>query len=81
MKMTKKKVFVTALAICLVAILSMGSLAWFNASDTITNKFKIADSDGRLVFLPNANIFLAALIAAAGILVALIPVIKSLKKH
>ena len=46
MKMTKKKVFVTALAICLVAILSMGSLAWFNASDTITNKFKIADSDG-----------------------------------
>ena len=46
MKMTKKKVFVTALVICLVAILSMGSLAWFNASDTITNKFKIADSDG-----------------------------------
>lgn len=47
----------------------------------LKNAQQIADSDGRLVFLPNANIFLAALIAAAGILVALIPVIKSLKKH
>lgn len=45
MKMTKKKVFVTALAICLVAIISMGTLAWFNASDEVTNKFLIADSD------------------------------------
>ena len=45
MKMTKKKVFVAALAVCLVAILSMGTLAWFNASDNITNKFLIADSD------------------------------------
>ena len=47
----------------------------------LKNAQQIVDSDGRLVFLPNANIFLAALIAAAGILVALIPVIKSLKKH
>ena len=47
----------------------------------LKNAQQIADSDGRLVFLPNTNIFLAALIAAAGILVALIPVIKSLKKH
>jgi predicted ribosomally synthesized peptide with SipW-like signal peptide len=46
MKMTKKKVFVTALAICLVSIISMGTLAWFNASDEVTNKFLIADSDG-----------------------------------
>lgn len=45
MKRTKKKVFVTALAICLVAIISMGTLAWFNASDEVTNKFMIADSD------------------------------------
>ena len=44
--MTKRKVFVVALAICLVAIISMGTLAWFNASDSITNEFKIADSDG-----------------------------------
>lgn len=46
MKMTKKKVFVTALALSLVAIISMGTLAWFNANDDITNKFLVADSDG-----------------------------------
>jgi len=46
MNMTKKKVFVAALAISLVAIISMGTLAWFNASDELTNKFMIADSDG-----------------------------------
>lgn len=45
MKMAKKKVFVAALAICLVAIISMGTLAWFNAQDEVTNKFMIADSD------------------------------------
>ena len=43
--MTKKKVFVVALAVCLVAILSLGTLAWFNAQDDVTNKFMIADSD------------------------------------
>lgn len=46
MKMTKKKVVVVALAVCLIAILSMGSLAWFNAADDVTNKFMISDSDG-----------------------------------
>ena len=46
MKLTKKKVFVVALAVCLVAILSMGTLAWFNDADEITNQFLIADSDG-----------------------------------
>jgi len=45
MKMNKKKVLVVALAISLVAILSVGTLAWFNATDEITNKFMIADSD------------------------------------
>ena len=45
MKMTKKKVFVTALAISLVAIISMGTLAWFTDSDSVTNKFYIASSD------------------------------------
>lgn len=44
MKFTKNKVFVAALAICLIAILSMGSLAWFNANDEVTNTFKVADS-------------------------------------
>jgi len=45
MKLTKKKVFVAALAVCLVAILSMGSLAWFSAQDEVTNKFMIATSE------------------------------------
>lgn len=45
MKMTKKKVFVAALAICLVAIISMGTLAWFNATDDITNNFKVATDE------------------------------------
>lgn len=45
MKMNKKKVFVTALAVSLIAILSLGTLAWFNAEDEITNQFHFADSD------------------------------------
>ena len=45
MKLTKKKVFVAALALCLVAIISVGTLAWFSAQDEVTNKFMIADSD------------------------------------
>lgn len=45
MKRTKKKVFVVALVICLVAIASMGSLAWFSAQDSVTNNFYIADSE------------------------------------
>lgn len=46
MKMTKKKVFVVALAVCLIAILSMSTLAWFNATDSVTNSFKFDDTDG-----------------------------------
>ena len=46
MKISKRKVLVVALAVCLVAIISMSTLAWFNAQDDITNKFMIADSDG-----------------------------------
>ncbi len=45
MKMTKKKVFVSALAICLIAIISMGSLAWFSAQDDVTNNFYVGSSD------------------------------------
>lgn len=44
MKLTKKKVFAAALAVSLAAIISMGTLAWFNAADDVTNKFMIADS-------------------------------------
>lgn len=43
--MNKKKVFVIALAVCLIAILSFGTLAWFSDSDTVTNKFHVATSD------------------------------------
>ncbi len=43
--MTKKKVFVVALAICIIAVLSAGSLAWFSAQDSVTNNFHIADSE------------------------------------
>lgn len=45
MKLTKKKLFVAALAVCLVAILSMGTLAWFTDSDRAENKFMVTDSD------------------------------------
>ena len=45
MKLSKKKVLVVALAVCLVAILSIGTLAWFNYTDEVTNKFMVADSD------------------------------------
>lgn len=45
MKLNKKKVFALALAVCLIATLSMGSLAWFTAEDNVKNDFFIADSD------------------------------------
>lgn len=45
MKMTKKKVFVTALALSLVAILSVGTLAWFQATDKVDNYFQVT-TDG-----------------------------------
>ncbi len=45
MKLNKRKIFVIAVALCLVAILSFSTLAWFTAEDEITNKFNFADSD------------------------------------
>lgn len=41
--MTKKKVFVAALAVCLIAILSLGTLAWFSDSDSVDNHFYVGD--------------------------------------
>ena len=41
----KRKVFLVALAICLIATISMGSLAWFTAQDGVDNTFLIADSN------------------------------------
>ncbi len=45
MKLTKKKVFALAMAVCLIATLSMGSLAWFTDDDSVTNDFFIAGSE------------------------------------
>lgn len=45
MRLNKKKVVVSALALSLVAILSAGTLAWFSAKDSVKNEFYIADSD------------------------------------
>ena len=45
MKMNKTKVFTLALAVCMIAILSMGSLAWFTDSDEVKNDFLIAGSE------------------------------------
>ena len=51
MKNTKKKVLVVALIVGLVAILSIGSLAWFTAKDEVTNTFKFAtDEHGQVDF-------------------------------
>lgn len=46
----------------------------------LQNAQTIIDTDGREVFLPNANIFLAALAAAVLIFVTLLPLLKKLKK-
>ena len=43
--MNKKKILVISLAVCLVAILSMGTLAWFTADDSVTNNFYVAGSE------------------------------------
>ena len=45
MKWNKKKVFTVALAVCLIAILSLSSLAWFTDDDIVENDFLIAGSD------------------------------------
>ncbi len=44
MKLNKKKIVTLALAVCLIAILSVGTLAWFTDSDSVTNKFHVATS-------------------------------------
>ena len=53
--MNKKKVFILALAVCLIAILSMSTLAWFNANDSVKNDFMFDDTnnDGTPDFMVN----------------------------
>ena len=45
MKINKKKVFVAALIVCALALITTGTLAWFNDSAEVVNKFHVADSD------------------------------------
>ena len=45
MKLNKKKVLVIALAVCLIATLSMGTLAWFTDNDSSVNDFYVTNSD------------------------------------
>lgn len=42
--MNKRKIFVAAVAISLVAILSLGTLAWFTDSDEMTNNFFVGNT-------------------------------------
>ena len=44
--MNKKKIFSLALVALLICTISFGTLAWFNATDKVTNTFKVATSDG-----------------------------------
>lgn len=41
---TKKKLFAAALAICLLSTISFSTLAWFNASESVTNQFFVAST-------------------------------------
>lgn len=43
--MSKKKLLSLALVVIMIAILSFGTLAWFNDSNSVTNNFYVADSD------------------------------------
>ena len=45
MKGTKKKVLLASLAVCLLALLSARTLAWFTDSKEVVNEFKIATSE------------------------------------
>lgn len=39
---TKKKLFAAALAICMLSTISFSTLAWFNATESVTNRFMVA---------------------------------------
>ena len=46
MRFNKKKAMALSLALCMLAILSFSTLAWFNDSATVTNKFYVATAVG-----------------------------------
>jgi len=43
--MNKRKIFSLAVVVIMIAILSFSTLAWFNDSDSVTNKFQVTDSE------------------------------------
>ena len=43
--MSKKKLLSLAVVVIMIAILSFSTLAWFNDSDSVSNKFYVADSE------------------------------------
>jgi len=44
MNRKKKKILAAALAVCVVATLSFSTLAWFNATQSVTNRFLVASA-------------------------------------
>lgn len=44
--MSKKKILIVALIVLLIAAIGVGSLAWYNATKTVTNTFKTAKDGG-----------------------------------
>lgn len=57
MKNMKKKVFAVALVVCLIATVSISTLAWFSDSDTAVNQFGIADSDDTINDVFSIDVF------------------------
>ena len=57
MKMNKTKVFTLALAVCMIAILSMGSLAWFTDTDEVKNDFHITNSENGADAIFSVNVW------------------------
>ena len=45
MKLNKKKVLLSALAICILSVASARTVAWFSDSDSVSNHFYVANSD------------------------------------
>ena len=43
-KMNKRKIFLVAVSVCVIAILSLSTLAWFTDEDQVTNKFYVGDT-------------------------------------
>lgn len=65
MKMNKKKIAVVSLIVCIASIASLGSLAWFSDTDTVTNTLKFVtdfemdlyetDENGKIVVDASKN--------------------------